>query len=387
MRKYRILLLLTCLWFTHPSFAQGKIRGSVKGRVADSSAKQVLSDATVSVTPESDTTDTEYTVADKNGNFGFRNLSPGNYHLLITFEGYRHIIRKFTISAATKDIDFSTINMQHVTDILQEVVIQRPPMSIKKDTVEYNAEMFATKPNAFVEDQLKKLPGVEVDASGNITAQGEAVARVLVNGKRFFNDDPKLATRNIPPDIVERYQIFDDLDDQSKFTGIDDGNRVKTLNIITKRDKRIGYFGRAIAAIGTNQDYDESFNFHRFNNDQQISALGEGNDINKQNFTSQDILGSSGSRRGSGGGPTAAANPSAAGITTVWAGGANYRDSWGKFDGYGSYFYNFTHVSSNTSSLTQKFFTTADDTSNITTRTNPAISRSTNQRINFNFEN
>src|SRR5580698_2267444 len=123
MRKYRLLLLIACLWLTHPSFAQGKIRGSVKGRIADTSAKQMLADATVSVTPESDTTDTQYTIADKNGNFSFRNLSPGNYHLLITFEGYRHIIRRFTISATAKDIDFSTINMQHVTDVLQEVVI------------------------------------------------------------------------------------------------------------------------------------------------------------------------------------------------------------------------------------------------------------------------
>src|SRR5580658_5702 len=387
MGMNRVLLLLFCLWLAHPAFSQGKVRGSVKGRIADTSAKQMLADATVSVTPESDTTDTEYTVADKNGNFGFRNLNPGNYHLMITFEGYRHIIKKFTISAATKDIDFAAISMQRVSDMLQEVVIQRPPMSIKKDTIEYNAEMFATKPNAFVEDQLKKLPGVEVDASGNITAQGETVTRVLVNGKRFFNDDPKLATRNIPPDIVERYQIFDDLDDQSKFTGIDDGNRVKTLNIITKRDKRIGYFGRAIAAIGTNQDYDESFNFHRFNNDQQISALGEGNDINKQNFTSQDILGSSGSRRGSGGGPSAATNQSSPGITTVWAGGVNYHDNWGpKIEAYGSYFYNFTHVSLDQNSLVEKFIPGFPDSTNSINGTSAAISRTTNQRIYFNME-
>src|SRR5580658_2119461 len=185
MGMNRVLLLLFCLWLAHPAFSQGKVRGSVKGRIADTSAKQMLADATVSVTPESDTTDTQYTVADKNGNFSFRNLPPGNYHLLITFEGYHHVIKRFTISTAAKDIDFSTINMLHATDGLQEVVIQRPPMAIKKDTVEYNAEMFATKPNAFVEDQLKKLPGVEVDASGNITAQGETVTRVLVNGKRF----------------------------------------------------------------------------------------------------------------------------------------------------------------------------------------------------------
>jgi hypothetical protein len=355
--------------------------------VVDSAGKQVLTDATVSVTPETDSTEIEYTVADKNGNFLFRNLSPGNYHLFITFEGYHHIIRPFTIGAGTKDIDFSTLNMQRTTDLLQEVVIQRPPMTIRKDTVEYNAEMFATKPNAFVEDQLKKLPGVEVDASGNIRAQGETVTRVQVNGHRFFNDDPKLATRNIPPDIVERYQIFDDLDDQSKFTGIDDGVRIKTLNIITKKDKRVGYFGRAIAGLGTNQKYDESFNFHRFNNEQQISILGQGNDINKQNFTIQDILGSSGSRRGSGGGPSAATNQSSPGITTVWAGGVNYHDNWGpKIEAYGSYFYNFTHVSLDQQSLVGKFIPGFPDSANTVTDTSAAISRTTNQRIYFNME-
>src|SRR3984957_8283949 len=293
----------------------------------------------------------------------------------------------FTVDAMVRDFDFSTFSMQRASDLLQEFIIQRPPMTIKKDTVEYNAEMFATKPNAVAEDQLKKLPGVQVDASGNITAQGEKVTRVMVNGKRFFTDDPKLATRNIPPEIVEKYQIFDDLDDQSKFSGFDDGNRIKTINIVTRRDRRQGYFGRAIAGAGTDEKYDESFNFHRFDNDQQISVLGQGNDINKQNFTVQDVLGASGGRRGSSGGPGAAANQSAAGITTVWAGGANYRDTWGKFDAYGSYFYNFNHVSSTTQSLTEKFFTSTDDTSNTTTRSNPAISRTTNQRINFNIEN
>src|SRR3984957_5702996 len=293
----------------------------------------------------------------------------------------------FTVDAMVRDFDFSAIFLHREADILAEVVIQRPPMQIKKDTIEYNAESFATKPNAVAEDQLKKLPGVQVDASGNITAQGEPVTRLLVNGKRFFGNDPKLATRNIPPEIIEKYQIFDDLDDQSKFSGFDDGNRIKTINIITRKDKRQGYFGRAVAGAGTDQKYDESFNFHRFDNDRQISILGQGNDINKQNFTVQDVLGSSGSRRGSGGGPGAAANQSAAGITTVWAGGANYRDSWGKFDAYGSYFYNFNHVSSATQSLTEKFFSSTDDTSNTTTRSNPPISRTTNQRINFNIEN
>lgn len=345
-----------------------------------------MGDATVSLAPEKDTSDIQFAITDQHGAFLFKNIAPGHYRMLITYEGYRPIRKTLTIDASVKDIDLSTVLLHRQADVLAEVVIQQPPLQIKKDTIEYNAESFATKPNAVAEDQLKKLPGVQVDASGNITAQGEKVTRVLVNGKRFFADDPKLATRNIPPEIVEKYQIYDDLDDQSKFSGFDDGNRIKTINIVTKRDKRQGYFGRAVAGAGTDEKYDESVNFHRFDNEQQISVLGQGNDINKQNFTVQDVLGSSGSRRGSGGGPGAAANQSASGITTVWAGGANYRDNWGKFDAYGSYFYNFTHVGTNTQSLTQRFFSDAD-TSNTTTKSNPAISRSTNQRLNFNLEN
>ena len=383
-----IILLLACLGTTLRGAAQtGKIRGSVKGVIVDSAGKQNLGDATVSLTPDADTTNPEFMVTDRHGAFHFNDLRPGGYQLLITFEGYLHISRHFNVSADHKDYDLSNMYMQRAADMLPDVVIQSPPIAIHKDTVEYRADLFATKPNAFVEDQLKKLPGVEVDASGNITAQGETVTRVLVNGKRFFSDDPKLATRNIPPDIVEKYQVFDDLDDQSKFTGFDDGNRVKTLNIVTKKDKRVGYFGRAIAAAGTDGKYDESFNFHRFNNDQQISALGEGNDINKQNFTIQDILGSSGGRRGSGGGPAAATNQSSPGITTVWAGGANYHDNWGpKTEAYGSYFYNYTHVSTDQTSLQERFLDPQLDSTNTSNSSSSAIGRTNNQRAYFNIE-
>ena len=388
MKKLITLLFFCCLSGGFHALAQSqpKLKGSVKGIVIDSTDKQSLSEATVSLTPENDTTNAEFVITDKHGAFAFKNLEPGKYSLLITFEGFRHIRKNLFINSTTKDIDLSNVYMQKASDLLQEVVVQSPPMRIRKDTIEYNAASFATKPNAVAEDQLKKLPGVQVDASGNITAQGEKVTRVLVNGKRFFGDDPKLATRNLPPDIVEKYEIFDDLDDQSKFSGFDNGNRVKTINIVTRRDRRQGYFGRAIAGGGSNEAYNESVNFHRFNNNQQISFVGEGNDINKQNFTAQDVLGASGSRRGSGRGPAAATNGGGAGVTTVWAGGLNYRDSLGKGEIYGSYFYNFTHVSSSSQSLTEKFFNTAEDTSNTTNRNQLGYQRSTSQRVSFNLE-
>lgn len=385
MSKIVILLISGGLLFAIPSFSQGKVKGTVKGMIVDTAYKQNLESATVSVTPDRDSTAAQFVVTDKKGTFLFRNLNPDAYHLIITFEGYSHIIKRFSITADNPNIDLGTLYMKRSNDMMEAVVVQRPPMGVKGDTVEYSAGMYATKPNAVAEDLLKKFPGIQVDASGSITAQGEKVTRVLVNGKRFFSDDPKLATRNLPPDIIDKIQVFDDLDDQSKFSGFDNGNRVKTINITTKKDKRMGYFGRTIAGAGTDQDYDNSINMHRFDNDQQISLLGQGNDVNKQNFTIQDILGSSGGRRG-GGGPAAATNQSSPGLTTVWAGGANYKDSWSpNTDIMGAYFYNFQHVSSNSSSQTVKNGNTTD--SNLVTNSQQsAIQRTWNQRINVNLE-
>jgi hypothetical protein len=395
LQKHILLLTLSLSLFTIHSFSQGKVRGSVRGTLIDSTAgKQILADATVSVTPlASDSSSGDFTVTDKTGSFLFKSLTAGTYRLLITYEGYLHISKNFTITADNKDIDFAKLYMQRRDEMMQEVVVQRPPMSVKKDTVEYSAEMYSTKPNAVAEDLLKKFPGIQVDKNGGITAQGETVQRVLVNGKRFFSDDPKLATRNMPPDIIDKIQVFDDLSDQSKFTGFDDGNRVKTINIITKKDKRQGYFGRVVGGAGSDENYDESINMHRFDNDQQVSLLGQANDVNKQNFTPQDILGSSGGRRGGGGGGGGfgggGGGGAGSGVTTVWAGGVNYRNALNsKTDLYGSYFYNNQHVTVKTQDSTINQITNSDgiDSSSTNTGGQTSFTRNENHRIYLNLE-
>jgi Outer membrane protein beta-barrel family/Carboxypeptidase regulatory-like domain len=368
-----------------------KIQGSVRGIIADTAGKQDMSEATVSVTSlEADSSDAQFVTTDKNGFFQVKNLRSGNYRLLITFEGYRHIRKGFTVSGDNRDINLGLMYMQRATDLMQEVVVQRPPVTIRKDTVEYDAGSFTTKPNAVAEDLLKKMPGIQVDKNGGITAQGETVTRVLVNGKRFFSDDPKLATRNLPPDIIEKIQVFDDLSDQSKFSGFDDGNRVKTINIITKKDKRQGYFGKAVAGIGTDENYDESLNMHRFDNDEQISVLGQANDINKQNFTPDGNTGGRGGGGGGGGGAGgSAATTSNSGVTTVWAGGANYRNSFGpKTDLYGSYFFNSQHITVNQQDSTIKTIQgePGQDSSNTTAGYQSNIQRRETQRVYLNLE-
>ncbi|PWT72630.1 MAG: hypothetical protein C5B59_15295 [Bacteroidetes bacterium] len=368
--------------FCLQAIGQGKVTGTLKGRIVDTTGKQVMADASVTLTLAADSTEPEFTITDKTGSFYFKNLKASNYHVVISFEGYQAIVRRFSITADKMDIDLGLLYMQKQSDLLEEVIIQRPPIQVKKDTVEYNASMFHTKPNALAEDLLKKLPGVQVDKDGNITAQGEKVTRVLVNGKRFFSDDPKLATRNLPPDIIDKIQVFDDLSDQSKFTGFDDGNRVKTINITTKKDKKQGYFGKVVAGAGTNETYDASVNMHRFNGNQQISLLGQANDINKQNFTVQDILGTTGGRRGA----NNISGNSNTGITTVWAGGFNYKDAWSpKTDAYGSYFFNSQHVSVDQQSHTQNTIP-GTDSSTINDQDQSNIQRTQNHRIFFNLE-
>jgi hypothetical protein len=386
MKCVNLLVLLFCLGFPLAGLAQSpvpvKISGSVRGTIVDSVGKQDLSDATVSVMPLSDTSDIQYVSTDRKGAFLVKNLKAGGYSLLISFQGFQHIRKTFTISAGSPDIDFHQLYMQSAADQLQEVVIQRPPMSVHQDTVEYNASSFATKPNALAEDLLKKMPGIQVDKNGVITAQGETVSRVLVNGKRFFSDDPKMATRNLPPDVIDRIQVFDDLSDQSKFTGFDDGNRVKTINIITKKDKRQGYFGKAVAGVGTNQNYDESLNMHRFNNDEQISVLAQANDVNKQNFTAETGPG------GRGGG-SASPPVSNTGVTTIWAAGANYKNAFGaKTDFNGSYFFNSQHivVDQQDSVIKSIQSQSGKDSSNTTTGYQSRIQRLDNHRIFFNIE-
>ncbi|MEL6941684.1 MAG: outer membrane beta-barrel protein, partial [Bacteroidota bacterium] len=164
------------------------------------------------------------------------------------------------------------------------------PIVIKKDTIEYNANAFKTQPNATVEDLLKKLPGIEVEKDGTIKAQGEEVQNVLVDGKEFFEDDPKIATRNIPADVVDRVQVFDKASDLAAFTGIEDGNEEKTINLAIKEGKNRGWFGNIEASYGLENNYKSGALVNRFNDKMQLSLLGNVNNINEQAFTIEDYL-------------------------------------------------------------------------------------------------
>lgn len=357
--------------------------GTVKGKLIDSIGKQSLKNASIEILIAKDSSRSMIGLAKADGSFEIKNIPSGNYIVRLSFQSYVSQSRNIKIAKANQEIDLGNIYLASTSERLPDVVVTQSPVQVKKDTVEFSASNFTVKPNAVAEDLLKKIPGIDVDKSGAIKSQGEAVQRVLVNGKRFFGDDPKMATKNLPPDVIDKIQVFDDLSDQSKFTGFDDGNRVKTINITTKKNTSKGYFGKAVAGIGTNDNYDESFNMHRFDGNTQISVLGQANNINKQNFTPQDILGGGGRR----GGPfNVSSSSGGSGITTTLGGGLNMKTSWGKMNSsaYGSYFYNDLKTTVEQQSQTQTLITT--DSSTFKNSVSSSSSNTPSHRINFNLE-
>ncbi|MBS1597179.1 MAG: TonB-dependent receptor [Bacteroidetes bacterium] len=402
-----IMIFLCLIGFSRPTFAQDKTIGSVQGKIIDTTGKQNLSQASVSILHVADSSVEAFTVTNKDGVFIFKNLPADNYRLIITFQGYQRIVRRFSVSAEKKDTDFGILYMQKSSEVLEEVIVERPPIQIKEDTVEYNAGSFKVKPNAYAEDLLKKLPGVQVDKDGNVTAQGEQVQKVYVDGKEFFGTDPKLATKNITADMIESVQVFDDMSDQAKFTKIDDGSRQKAINIKLKKDKKKGYFGRAVAGYGTDDRYQGNLSFNRFNEDQRISIIGASNNINQQGFNFSDVvtsMGGFGARNAGGGGgggsntggrgggtyrggntgltTSVGTGSTATGITKTTSAGINYVDKFAdKLQLTSSYFFSHTDNGLQQSTYRQSFFP-GDSVAN---QSDQISSRNINQNHRFNM--
>ena len=320
--------------------------------------------ATVMLLQAKDSSLVTFTRSDDKGALEFKNLNPGNYLLKVTFVGYNTLFQALP-DGKTGLLELGTIKMQVGSKQLQEVTIEgeRNAVTIKKDTIEFNASSFKTnKPNASTEELLKRMPGMEVDKDGAIRVQGEAVQRVTVNGKQFFGTDPKLATRNLPADAVESVQVFDRQSDQATFSGIDDGQREKTINLKIKEKYLTSNFGNASVGAGadrqSNLRYENKATFNRFTPKTQLSFLGMGNNVNQQGFSPGDFANFSGMSRGGGGGGgggfvmRSGGGGSAQGVPlnfggrqfgflSNWAGGANFNHQFNpKSELNGSYFYN-----------------------------------------------
>lgn len=337
----------------------------IRGQVIDEGTKDPLIGANVLIKTMGDTL-VSNTVTNMEGKFEIAfptRLS--SFKLEITYMGYETLARNMSRGVS---LDLGIIPVREDAKLLGEVVIQIESKvgEMKGDTAVFNANAFKTRENAMAEDLIGKLPGVTVE-NGQIQSQGEQVQKILVDGREFFGSDPSIALRNLPADMIESVEVLDQRSDQSRLTGLDDGNYAKTINIITKGNMRNSHFGRVYGGYGTDDRYSVGGNINFFKGAKRFSIIGLFNNVNQQNFSSEDMLGVSsggmgggGRRPGGGGGPGGPGGQGGPGggwggggnnffvaqnngIVTTNSLGVNYSDKWGeKINFTGSYFYNDT---------------------------------------------
>lgn len=345
MRK----LIVAILFFVSPFLLQAQKSASIRGAVYDSVAKKTLSYATVSLVNAKDSSLVSFVRADSTGKFYFNQLAKGKYTLSASYVGFVPLWLTVTVKE-NEALQLGYVNLTNLSDASSVTVYaKRPPVVINNDTIEFNTENFKTQPNAVVEDLLKKMPGVTVDDDGTIKVNGQTVNKVLVNGKEFFTGDIKMATKNLDADAIDKIQVFDKKSDQSEFTGVDDGNTTKTINLKLKKDRLKSVFGKVAGGTNFSDRFETQANVNRFSNEQQLSFIGMGNNTNKQGFSIGDVLNftgelskamknGGGSIRISSGGsgpdnaglPTTGMGQNQQGIANTYAGGLNFNDTWNK---------------------------------------------------------
>ena len=390
--RYICIILFLTGANTYQALAQER---RLTGIIADSTDNTTLIGVSVVLLQANDSSQRKGAVTDIDGRFTFTNVAPGRYVLKYSYIGYT--TRQRTVAVREPDTDLGTITLAPGVTTLKGVEIKGAAIQVeqKGDTLQYNANAFKVNRDAVAEDLIGKMPGITVDNTG-VKAQGDAVQQVLVDGKVFFGDDANLALKNLPAEIIDKIEVFDRLSEQSQFTGFDDGNTRKTINIVTKKGRNNGQFGRVYAGIGEDGRYTTGGNINSFKGDRKLSLVGLSNNINQQNFSNEDLLGVSsssgggggrggrGGRGGGGGGGNFNAGQQS-GISTTHSVGLNYADRWGKkTDFTASYFFN-TADNENLTSLNRTYITN-QDSGLVYSENSRSNSRNYNHRINARIE-
>jgi hypothetical protein len=397
MKNYFLIIL--CILSTK-TFAQ---LPQVAGKVLERKNGLPLEYAGVILSSKKDSTKRVGVVTNKAGEFIFKDVANGDYHIKISVLGYLPISKN--VSVAAKSLSLGTFKLEEDAISLKDVAVSAryATATVKKDTIEFNADAYKTKPNAAVEDLIKKLPGVTVDKDGSILVGGQKVTRLTVDGKDFFGTDPKTATKNLPADAIAKVQLIDSKTLEAKATGIDDGQREKVLNLTIKEDKKKGWFGNANLSGGTTDKYGSYLSANHFNKNLQFAVLGMSNNTNDASFGYDDLNSFSSGNIGNIFAPPAGGSFSinvnngkttvggsgvfdnnAIGLYTTHSGGVNYSNSWGKNNKLslsGSYFTYFS------SGLGNKLSNIQDLSSGDILRTLDNTDRnSDNQAHRFNFK-
>ncbi|MDQ3277039.1 MAG: outer membrane beta-barrel protein [Bacteroidota bacterium] len=269
----------------------GVAQGSIKGKLVDSSGKTPLALATVTLFEAADTTLVTYRLSNPEGEFKVPGIPLNkDYRVVITFSGYEAFRKEFKLT--TEDLlDLGTIRMEPTSKSLDEIIVvaERPPVTVRRDTIEFNASSFKTLPTSLVEDLLRKLPGVQVDRDGNITANGRRVNRIMVDGKSFFGDDPKMATRNLPANVIDKIQVTEDKDEVARNSDGDLTNVGQVINLTLKKGVKKGWFGKLYGGAGTKERYELGGIANIYRDTLQLSVLGFSNNMNRSGFSFKEV--------------------------------------------------------------------------------------------------
>ncbi len=328
---------------------------TVKAVFSDETSGDPVSFATVSLTVSGAKTPAAYALTDSEGKVTLTKVKSGTYMLKAELMGYKSFEKTVTVS---KSMDLGNFKMAADIQMIEaaQVTAAGNPIIVKKDTVEYNASSFKTTDNDMLENLLKKLPGIEVSSDGTVTANGETITKITIDGKTFFLDDPQLATKNIPAKIVEKVKVVEKKSDQAQFTGIDDGEEETVIDLSLKPGMMKGWFGNVSAGGGHDlqQGWDGDWRWQgaamigRFTDKSQLSIILNGNNTNNRGFN--DMAGSmmrSMRSGGMGGGRGGWGQNN--GITTSWMGGVN--GAWTLLDGNMDLGGNYLYSGSSTSLL------------------------------------
>ncbi len=342
--------LLTVLFYFATFLALGQNTITVKGKVVEKKSLIPIESATIYLKSEKDSTVIDYTISDKNGNFALATKKINTpVFFKVAYTSYADFSEKLENLQENKD--FGIIKLDDDINTLSELEIkaEAPPITIKNDTLEFNASSFKVRPDANVEALLKQLPGVEIDEEGKITVNGKEVNNILVNGKPFFGKDGKIATQNLPAEIIEKVQVTDTKTKEEELSGQDATSDEKTINLTIQEDKNKGIFGKSNVGYGTDDRYESSLLFNYFKDTQKISVLGSSNNINSIGFSMDEIFDNMGGGRNSSiwvndngsFGVNGMQFGGSSGITQSNMIGVNFADEWAKkkINPNGSYYF------------------------------------------------
>lgn len=388
-----VIVLSLLLGGNYVGFAQTEIKGVVRDKATGEAVP-----GAAAIVLKQDSSTYKGGMTDINGRFTIPGVREGRYIVKITYTGYNNYFRSVVVGSGPVTLD---VALEASVTQLKGVTIEGAQVRSvqKEDTTEFNAAAFKVNPDATAEDLARKMPGLTVE-NGTLKAQGEEVKKVLIDGKEFFGDDASMALRNLPAEVVEKMQIFDRLSEQAQFTGFDDGNSRKTLNIVTKGGLKQAAFGRFYAGVGTDNRYNSGGVFNKFNGNRRFTVLGQSNNLNQQNFSTEDLIGMTGGLQGGGGrggggnrmmmghgvsDPSNFMVGAQNGINTTHSLGLNYIDSLGpKVKFAGSYFFN-NSFNETEKDLARDFYL-ADTTSQSYTERSESWSNNLNHRLNLRLE-